>query len=1127
MKKNILELISALRFRKLLVVFSCLLLSSNISFAQCDGNGDIVQDTATFVSNMSHQLVGQSFMPTCTGYLSTITVWVYNPSTTRELTLALYDDYPGGNTIASETTTVQSGTGLVEAIFTFDPNTALTTSGEFLYFLIGGGSSYYSYALSSIFDQTNPVEGNYYYYDENFAFEDYSPWDMRFSVLFEDSVPPIARCQDFTAFLDSTTGDVYLNWVDIDNGSSDADSGVALRSLSDEYFDCDDIGTTQTVTLYVVDNAGNGDSCDATVWIVDSSSPSVDSCPSNITVSLPSGGCSAIVNYTTPQFSDNCELESVILYEGLASGSEFPPGETSVVYRAFDIYGNGAQCSFTVTVGDDEESPVIICPENISVMNDYNECNAVVNYTINYTDNCTAVQDLLFDQTEGLSSGSTFSIGTTTNTFIVTDSKGNSSTCSFDITVTDSQYPIINCPEDIIVSSEPDTCEAIVIYNAPTYSDNCSVASITQIAGQLSGTTFSVGTVTNTFLVEDTNGNQTTCSFNVIVKDVTPPIAVCQNFTAQLDANGSVTVSSGDIDNSSSDLCSSVTLHLGAIAFSGETTTSSITDELIPGSNFYVNAYSFVAPSDGDFDFVFNGISSNSGLITAVVWNAPPVRNSGRFNERPEYLGLISRNEDGSFASGDVSYSLIEGNTYYFDMFTPTPGETVTYQGGVIHDGDAVYTCDDVGDNSLDLFVIDTSGNVSSCTSTITVVDNENPVVVCQDITIQLDEFGETSFEVADVVLSTSDNCGVNTVTIDIDTFDCGDVGPNNVTVTVTDVNGNFSTCIAVVTVEDIIPPASDCQDITIQLDAFGTATITPADVDGGSTGDNCYLDQDDVTINIDTFDCSNIGPNNVTVTYTDINDNYTTCIAVVTVEDVTPPIAFCQDFTAQLDANGSVTVSSGDIDNGSTDQCNSVTLHLGALAFGGETTTSSPTDELIPGLIFYINEYSFVAPRDGIYEFVFNGTTSNSGPIAAIVWDAPPQRNNGDYYLRSEYLGATSRNEDGSFASGDVSYSLIEGNTYYFDMVALTAEETAAYQGGVIHDGDAVFTCADIGANSMELLVIDTSGNVSSCSSTITVVDNENPVVVCQDITIQLDEFGDASIVVNDVVSSTSDNCG
>ena len=89
------------------------------------------------------------------------------------------------------------------------------------------------------------------------------------------------------------------------------------------------------------------------------------------------------------------------------------------------------------------------------------------------------------------------------------------------------------------------------------------------------------------------------------------------------------------------------------------------------------------------------------------------------------------------------------------------------------------------------------------------------------------------------------------------------------------------------------------CQDITVALDLDYTATITPADIDGGSI-DNCTLSN--TSIDINTFDCSNLGPNTVTLTVTDQNGNQSSCEAVVTViEGLNTPIAVCQNITVTL----------------------------------------------------------------------------------------------------------------------------------------------------------------------------------------------------------------------------------
>jgi hypothetical protein len=172
----------------------------------------------------------------------------------------------------------------------------------------------------------------------------------------------------------------------------------------------------------------------------------------------------------------------------------------------------------------------------------------------------------------------------------------------------------------------------------------------------------------------------------------------------------------------------------------------------------------------------------------------------------------------------------------------------------------------------------------------------------------------------------------VASVAIDIDTFDCSNVGDNNVTLTVTDVNGNVSTCTAIVTVEDVTAPIVACQNITVELDPVtGTVTILGTDIDNGST-DACGIDT--YTLDIDTFDCSNIGDNTVVLTVTDVNGNSDTCTAIVTVEDNSSPVLVCQDFTIEIGADGTATLDPSDVIASNDDACGILTVGVDITEF-------------------------------------------------------------------------------------------------------------------------------------------------------------------------------------------------
>lgn len=78
-------------------------------------------------------------------------------------------------------------------------------------------------------------------------------------------------------------------------------------------------------------------------------------CPASIT--LPDAG-PAIVFYNEPDaFSDcNCPKVSIVRQSGNASGAVFPPGVSTVCYRADDACGQSKTCCFTVTLSTDEEA---------------------------------------------------------------------------------------------------------------------------------------------------------------------------------------------------------------------------------------------------------------------------------------------------------------------------------------------------------------------------------------------------------------------------------------------------------------------------------------------------------------------------------------------------------------------------------------------------------------------------------------------------------------------------------------------------------------------------------------------------------------------------------------------------
>jgi len=149
-------------------------------------------------------------------------------------------------------------------------------------------------------------------------------------------------------------------------------------------------------------------------------------------------------------------------------------GENEVTLFLGDSAGNIASCEAIVTIVDDLPPVANIC-EDITVNNDPNRCTARVDYLENLSpsDNCGII---IIDFVTGPNPGDVFPIGATEIEYLLRDPSGNSTSCSFTITVVDNEPPAITPCEDIIVNLSPGECTAIVNYtDIITVSDNCGM----------------------------------------------------------------------------------------------------------------------------------------------------------------------------------------------------------------------------------------------------------------------------------------------------------------------------------------------------------------------------------------------------------------------------------------------------------------------------------------------------------------------------------------------------------------------------------------------------------------------------------------------------------------------------
>ncbi|HEU0252191.1 MAG TPA: HYR domain-containing protein, partial [Pyrinomonadaceae bacterium] len=103
----------------------------------------------------------------------------------------------------------------------------------------------------------------------------------------------------------------------------------------------------------------------------------------------------------------------------------------------------------------------------------------------------------------------------------------------------DTTPPTISCPGDIVVSTDPGECAAVVNYTVTANDDNPGVS---LSCSPESGSTFAKGTTLVSCTATDAAGNTSSCEFNVHVNDDEPPNISC---AADLSIAGNIAGSCG------------------------------------------------------------------------------------------------------------------------------------------------------------------------------------------------------------------------------------------------------------------------------------------------------------------------------------------------------------------------------------------------------------------------------------------------------------------------------------------------------------------------------------------------------------------------------------------------------
>jgi hypothetical protein len=344
-----------------------------------------------------------------------------------------------------------------------------------------------------------------------------------------------------------------------------------------------------------------------------------------------------------------------------------------------------------------------------------------------------------------------------TRTWSTTDASNNTTTASQVITVQDTQAPILSAaPANVTVE-----CNAVPTAAILTATDNCSTPTVAYAEVRTDGNCPNNYILTRTWTAKDACGNVSRKTQVITVQDTQAPIltAAPANVTVECNAVPTAAVLTA------TDNCSTPTVTYTEVRTNGRSVNNYILTRTWTATDACSNA------------------SSKTQVITVQDTQSPVI------TSMPANINV---NTDNNVCGAVINFAATAT-----DVCGPVVISYSQNPGTVFATGTTVVT----------VSAKDPSGNATVRSFTITVTDRQLPTVITKNITVNLDVNGKVTIAAADVNNGSYDACGIATMSVSPNTFNCSNIGNNTVTLTVTDVNGNVSRATAVVTVQDKLGP--------------------------------------------------------------------------------------------------------------------------------------------------------------------------------------------------------------------------------------------------------------------------------------------------------------------------------
>jgi ELWxxDGT repeat protein len=668
------------------------------------------------------------------------------------------------------------------------------------------------------------------------------------------------------------------------------------------------LGTPVTVTA--TDERGNPSTCLFTVNVADTTPPAI-TCPAPDPVEATSY-IGAVATWADVGVSDLVTpAASIVVSYDRARGDVYPIGATPVTATAIDWVGNAGTCTFPVRV-QDTKGPAITCPFASATFEADSPAGYLLGFAATATDVGSPTVELFYADIPGtFASGELVPIqvplqlpGDPATHFLVASARdgfGNVSSCNSLVRVKDTTPPFVTCLVGQVLAEASGPAGALVSVDGNAFAlDAATAVPVVTFsppsglfplqASKLPTPTAVVASST------DASGNTGVCSFEVVVRDTTPPAAtrLCGVGVYEpppVEATGP----DGAVVEQPLDFVDAVTTAADLLyTWVDQGTGAPIARvELQPLGARIVDA---VAVDE----------AGNASLacthVSRVVDTTPP---SGVVC--PADLVVEAVDPTGA----DASWTDVSG----VDVVTTTALLAIRYEdaatGAPVTNGGRF----PVATTTVRASVTDLAGNATTCTFSVAVRDRTAPAIACAPV----DPLEATEPRGAAVTFGAVATDAVTPVPAITYATPGGSVSPGDflpvgttiVTATAADAAGNLSTCDIAVIVRDTIAPTIGCAapepveatsngaaHVTFDVTAADSVTVPPELV---------YTTAADAFVH--SGDPFPVGTTDVTATARDAAGNSARCQFQVVVTDTTPPAMVCPD-ARTVTASGPVPVT-------------------------------------------------------------------------------------------------------------------------------------------------------------------------------------------------------------------------